>query len=121
MRPTRGSLFRGSKVLGVLLSAPIVCNITHGTGAAAEIVIRISPMADTEPKLILHCASGELLEVQADEILAVQKLPAQSGARILLSRTDDEGHNVQVLVCESADTITRQLTGTESAVQWQGA
>jgi hypothetical protein len=77
-------------------------------------------MVDTEPKLTLHRVSGKLLEVRADEILAVQKQSANGGARVILSRTDEEGRNVHVAVCESAEAIARQLAGTES-VRWQGA
>jgi hypothetical protein len=105
----------------VLLWTPIVCNIILETGVTAEILIRISLMADNEPKVSLHLISGELLEVRADEILSVQKQSADGGARIILSRTDKEGHNVQVAVSESAAAITEQLADAESALQWQGA
>jgi hypothetical protein len=69
-------------------------------------------MADTEPKLTLHRVSGKLLEVRADEILAVQKQSALGGARALLSRTNEEGCDVQVAAWESAEAITRHATAT---------
>ena len=81
-------------------------------------------MAESTPKLILHCTNGEPLEVRADEIVCVQGVKgkaADCGARIMLSRTDEEGHNVQLAVCESAEVIAAQLAKTERASQWQGA
>jgi len=81
-------------------------------------------MADSRPMLILHCSSGEPFEVRADEIVCVQGFGDQATgrrARIILSRTDADGCNVQLAVCESAEAIARQLANTESALRWQGA
>jgi hypothetical protein len=64
-------------------------------------------MADTEPKLTLHRVSGKLLEVRADEILAVQKQSAHGGARVIPSRTDEEG-------------CPRVRRGYRSAAGWHG-
>jgi hypothetical protein len=81
-------------------------------------------MADSRPRLILHCTSGEPFEVRADEIVCVQGFgpeAAGQGARITLSRTDADGCSLQLAVCESAEAIARQLAETESASRWQGA
>ncbi len=81
-------------------------------------------MAESKPKLILHCTNGEPLELRADEIVCVEGVKreeADCGARIILSRTDEDGHNVQLAVCESAEAIAAQLAKAERASQWQGA
>ena len=81
-------------------------------------------MANSRPRLILHCTSGEPFEVRADEIVCVQGFGAQAaerGARIILSRTDADGCNVELAVCESAEAIARHLSEMESALRWQGA
>lgn len=81
-------------------------------------------MTDIKPRLILHCSGGEPVEVRADEIVCVQGFAVDAagrGARIILSRTDADGRNIQLAVCESAQSIARQLAKTESASQWQGA
>lgn len=92
----------------------------YGRGTLAESVRRIGLMLDNNPKLLLHRANGETLEVRADEILSVEAQSDIYGARIMLTRTDADGRSLQLIVRESADAVARQLAGTESALMWQG-
>lgn len=81
-------------------------------------------MANSRPKLILHCTSGEPFEVCADEIVCVQGFGPEAnggGARIILSSVDADGSSLELAVCESAEAIARQLAKTECALRWQGA
>ena len=106
-------------------SGSCVCaSLLKPGGTAAERSSESSPMAERRPRLVLHCTSGEPFEVRADEIVCVEGFgnrAGKRGARIILSRTDEDGCNVQLVVAETAEAIARQLAGTESALRWQGA
>jgi len=76
-------------------------------------------------ELTLHGVHGETLEVKADDVLAVESAETRASSpvrtRILLSRTNQDGRNEEILVRETAEVVAGKLRDAQGAGNWQGA
>ena len=76
-------------------------------------------MADRFRTMIFHNAEWEALEVNADDIVAVEDVKSKRQSpcrtRILLSSTNAEGENEELLVREAAENVSQQLVHLNGA------